>query len=128
VGADLERVERRSPYLVEDFFTIDEQKQVGAAPACSRDLLVTAIWSAKEAVLKAHGVGLSVDTRRVSCTLGTPSGQWQGFSLPLGADPLTTNTTGWWQVAGEYVLALAAKTGTASAPLPVQVLCKEALT
>ncbi len=65
VGADLEKIEPRTETFILDYFTPAECQLVEAASAESRAVLVTLIWSAKEAMLKALGVGLRWDTRMV---------------------------------------------------------------
>jgi len=65
IGVDIEQVESRAAALVSDFFTASEAARVWACPEPTRDTLVTVIWSAKEAVLKALREGLRMDTRRV---------------------------------------------------------------
>src|SRR5262245_45476038 len=67
IGADIERIEPRDWQFVEDYFSDDEVLQVRQAPAEQYATLITAIWSAKEAALKALRQGLTVDTRSVSC-------------------------------------------------------------
>lgn len=110
VGADLEYIESRSWTLAQDFFTADEQARVLAASADQRDLMLTAIWSAKEAVLKAQRVGLREDTRRINCRLGFPSESWQPFALVSSPDCQEIFTASWWRVDGSFVLALVART------------------
>ncbi len=66
VGIDLEVVESRSAIFTEDYFTTQEVQYVTSLRETERDAGITRIWSAKEAVLKALGVGLRVDTRSVS--------------------------------------------------------------
>lgn len=78
VGADIERIEPREPGFVEQFFTPAEIAAVRAAPPGERDALITAIWSAKEAVLKSLRVGLRADTRLITCRFPSP--------LPIGDD------------------------------------------
>jgi 4'-phosphopantetheinyl transferase len=92
VGADIEHIEPRPWRFVEDYFTADEIDQVRAAPAGLQDTLVTAIWSGKEAVLKALRVGLTVDTRAVSCFFQEPSGAWEAAD----AETVPTDRTGGW--------------------------------
>ena len=86
LGADLETVTPRDPALVGDFFGDAEQALVAAAPAGEpRDRLVARIWSAKESVLKALGVGLRLDTRTIEVAAeGGPP--WPG--APAGFRPL----------------------------------------
>jgi phosphopantetheinyl transferase len=69
VGADLERIAPRPEGLVRDFFRPAEISAWEALPPGSaRDGFASAVWSAKEAVLKALRLGLSVDTSvEISC-------------------------------------------------------------
>ena len=69
IGVDIERIEPRAAEFAEDYFTAHELDQLRAAPPESRDTLVTLIWSAKEAALKALRLGLTVDTRKIECTV-----------------------------------------------------------
>lgn len=78
LGADLETVAPRDPALVADFFTPLEQELVArAAAGDARDRLVARIWSAKESVLKALGVGLRLDTRSIEIA-GEGGAPWPG--------------------------------------------------
>jgi 4'-phosphopantetheinyl transferase len=96
-----------------DYFTAAEQVLVERCAEAWRPALVTAIWSAKEAVLKALRAGLRQDTRSVSCLIEpidfspddwTPFViQWDERSLEQPLPQLT----GWWQVQNDFVLALA---------------------
>ncbi|MCG8350348.1 MAG: 4'-phosphopantetheinyl transferase superfamily protein, partial [Chloroflexales bacterium] len=131
IGADIEHVEPRAESFVEDYFTAEEIQQVRRAPAGIRDLLVTLIWSAKEAVLKALRVGLTVDTRRVSCLIGATermNSTWNSFVISCDTQLLaerigqpvgramyggssylaqTATFTGWWRTKDDYVLTIA---------------------
>ncbi|MEZ4770263.1 MAG: 4'-phosphopantetheinyl transferase superfamily protein [Caldilineales bacterium] len=86
------------------------------------DMLVTATWSAKESVLKALQLGLTVDTRRVTvlCQIAGDLTQWTPVQIdcdsailphPDGADGVSTAAShrldGWWRVEGDYVLTMA---------------------
>lgn len=109
LGADLESIEARSDGLMNDFFTIGEQAQVNAVSSAQRDMIVTAIWSAKEAVLKALRKGLTVDTREVEIRI--PSAEqgvngWEPFELCLHMEnPMPLR--GWWRQWDGFVLTLA---------------------
>lgn len=108
IGADIEQVAPRHPAFAGDYFTPIERAAVAAAPPERRELLITAIWSAKEAALKALRLGLSVDTRRVECRVAPASGgAWA--TVALSCDPIleAPPLRGWWRVSEGYVLTLA---------------------
>ena len=67
LGCDLEAIEPRSPGFVADYFTADERALIAAAPEAQHPTLANAIWSGKEAALKAIRRGLAEDTRLVTC-------------------------------------------------------------
>ncbi|MHC1783771.1 MAG: 4'-phosphopantetheinyl transferase superfamily protein [Anaerolineaceae bacterium] len=90
-GADLEHLEPRSPGLLNDFFTPAEGAWVASLPEHEQTLAANLVWSAKEAYLKAIGIGLQIDTRNVdiqNCQLDENNG-WQslGFCVNSVADP-----------------------------------------
>lgn len=118
VGADMERIETRDWSFVRSYFTPSEIVQVEDALPEQRDLLSTAIWSGKEAVLKVLREGLRLDTRLIECrfdpvkastTDWIPFGiSWQ-MAVP-DADPI--RWSGWWRLyhkAHPFVLTLATK-------------------
>jgi 4'-phosphopantetheinyl transferase len=112
IGADIERIAPRAPEFADDYFTPPELMQVAASPVNKRDAMVTLIWSAKEAALKALRLGLTVDTRRVSIELCQPYGAALAWApLAVRSTLPQTETSGgiygWWWVVGEYVLTLA---------------------
>lgn len=121
VGADIEMVEGRSPRFVNDYFTPEEIRHLRDTPYDLRNTLVTATWSAKEAVLKALRLGLTVDTRLVSCLCAVDeplAGGWYAVSvacdakiLPQASPATDTITCGWWRLEGSYVLTLAVVMG-----------------
>jgi 4'-phosphopantetheinyl transferase len=67
VGIDLERVHTRprALELARRFFAPPEQAWLEAQPADMRDEAFLRLWCAKEAVLKAHGHGLSFGLHRL---------------------------------------------------------------
>jgi len=79
IGVDVEIIEPRSRALVEDFFVDEEVATVDAAE--EPDVVANTIWSAKEAVLKALHLGLSVDTRRVRCRVPVAAATWQEIDV-----------------------------------------------
>ena len=108
---NLELVEPRDPALVRTFFTEHEQATVAAEPG---PRAVARIWSAKESVLKALGLGLRLDTREVeivgeATVPGAPSG-WAPLEMTLGpgAPPaLRRAFQVAWRDEGGYVLSIA---------------------
>lgn len=113
VGADMERIEARAPVFVADYFTAAEQEAVAQAAPALRETFITAVWSAKEAVLKALHLGLSVDTRTVSCLFGpvtSSPAMWRPFAIALDEARLERPApalAGWWRLWGSFVLTVA---------------------
>lgn len=120
IGADIEHVEPRVSSFVDDYFTADEQATVRECG--NPDRMITVIWSAKEAALKATQAGLTVDTRSINCAiLSDPAQDWHPLTITYAQpDSLTTNwydgvpqtsrgqADGWWRQEGEYILTLVA--------------------
>jgi 4'-phosphopantetheinyl transferase len=114
VGADIERVEPRSPEFVETYFSNEEQALVQQTPPAQRDIVVTAIWSAKEAALKALRLGLTVDTRSVTCLPAlSPTTEWATVTLTctsplcIGPSKSSPSLAGWWRLLDGYILTIA---------------------
>jgi len=113
VGTDLERIETRTKMFILDYFTPAERQLVNNYPAEARAMVVTLIWSAKESMLKALGVGLRRDTRMVEVQAleeclpgGEEQGKWQ--KIKVGEQPAGKRTwAAWWQRRDPYVLTLA---------------------
>jgi 4'-phosphopantetheinyl transferase len=119
VGADVERVEPRASAFIESYFCAAEAANIGGEDRASRDRLVAATWSGKEAVLKALHLGLRVDTRRVRCILRlitSPKVGWHPFDITV--DPTLESQNGcsgqwlgWWRLPEDrpdLVLTIAA--------------------
>ena len=93
VGADLEWVENRPPSFLEDYFTSAEYAAGLAYQGGVQDLYFTLLWSLKEAVLKAVGKGLRLDTRRVEISGledlpgALQDSAWRSAAVTFGMDP-----------------------------------------
>lgn len=88
IGVDLETVEPRDPALVRQFFSASEADRVAKAASRDADRTIARIWSAKEAVLKAIGIGLRHDTRDivVGDEIAVPPGApeaWRALDMRL---------------------------------------------
>ena len=107
LGCDVERVEKRSPRFVNDYFTPREALLVEHSPEASRPFLASLIWSAKESVLKARRVGLRADTRTVEVRLaGDRFGGRCGLLTLRCVEPVETLRGCWW-VADGFVYTIA---------------------
>ena len=111
VGCDLEAIEPRSPGFVADYFTADERAFMAAEPQEQHPTLANAIWSGKEAALKAIRRGLAEDTRLVTC-LPSPiymDGGWRELTYRWEvSDRNLPALAGRWREADRYVMTLAA--------------------
>jgi 4'-phosphopantetheinyl transferase len=113
VGADIEFIEPRSDAFVMDYFTDAELNIVCMMSGAERDVIATAIWSAKQAVLKTLGLGLIVDTRAVSCHI-EPAYRaftgWTPFNITLDQRHLQVDhgVIGWWRIHNNFVVTVAA--------------------
>ena len=122
LGADIEQIMPRAAVFVTDYFTPSEQARLQQSSPEHYHMLVTAMWSAKEAALKALQLGLTVDTRAVACLISPvhePPQAWTPFAIELNWELLAAAAVetqnfaslrldGWWQTIPGYVLTLAA--------------------
>ena len=116
IGADLESVAPRDPALVRQFFSEGEAERV-AKTAGGAERAVARIWSAKEAVLTAMGIGLRHDTRDivVGDEMDAPpglAGDWRGLEirlapLLLAARGVPRSLTLLWRDFDAYVITVA---------------------
>jgi 4'-phosphopantetheinyl transferase len=113
VGADLEKIEARTETFILDYFTTAERELVDTYPAETRAVAVTLIWSAKESMLKALGVGLRWDTRLVEVHSlrgllpgSMLQGKWQ--KIRIGERQASQRAwVAWWQQKDQFILTLA---------------------
>lgn len=112
IGADIEQIKPRSETFIDDYFTETEALLVRQVDGALRDIQVTAVWSAKEAVLKALHLGLSVDTRAISCLIDPgkrPSDSWVPFKIRCDNTRLpktAPHLSGWWRTMDQFVMTL----------------------
>lgn len=113
LGADIEAIEPRAAAFAEEYFTPLENRFLTLVPADQRMTLINAIWSGKEAALKAIRRGLAEDTRIVSCLPHPVMGdkaQW----LPMRIEWTAERTQqpmpplrGYWRHENNSVMTLA---------------------
>jgi 4'-phosphopantetheinyl transferase len=117
LGCDVERVEPRTERFVADYFTAAERERVARTAAVDRPMLVTLIWSAKEAALKVLGEGMRLDTRAVSVEVPmTPLAAWgQGAALRVRL-PDARWIPGWCWVGDGFAWAVLGDCPTVVAP------------
>ena len=107
IGVDIEKIEPRSPVFAEDFFTDSEVQLVEKNPVGTVDQTITLIWSAKEAVLKAMGKGLRLDTREIEISSFKDGAEGWGTFLVSSHFGDLTYFNGRWRIKGDYTLTLA---------------------
>lgn len=105
-GCDVEKITSHSAAFLEDYFTRNERFWL----ADSKDIPFNSslLWSAKEAVLKALGRGLSIDTRMVEChpwlQQSTHFSGWKQFEVVVMGLPYPLRTV--WRQVDDYVLTV----------------------
>ena len=88
-------------------------REVREREVARADILTTAIWSGKEAVLKALREGLRIDTRRITCRFdgfASPPQEWTPFTVVVDdglAAQFSGAWSGWWRVKDRFVLTMA---------------------
>ncbi|CAN5615556.1 4'-phosphopantetheinyl transferase superfamily protein [soil metagenome] len=107
LGTDLERVRPRprALELAQRFFAKDEARQLAALSAPAREQAFLRLWCAKEAVLKAHGHGLSFGLERL--VFAADGDDW----ALVDCDPALGTATDWslhhFQPAPGYLAVVA---------------------
>lgn len=111
LGGDIEVIEPRSPGFVADYFTAEERNLMAAAPDDQHATLANAIWSGKEAALKAIRRGLAEDTRLVTCipALDEAGGGWRPLYYRWeAAERALPALSGLWRQLEGFVMTVAA--------------------
>jgi|WetSurMetagenome_2_1015567.scaffolds.fasta_scaffold45466_3 4'-phosphopantetheinyl transferase len=116
LGVDLEQIEPRSTAFIVDYLTTSELEMVEKCLPFAREIAVNLIWSMKESMLKALGVGLHWDTRKVEVkniedpiSPGTGAGSWMKIQVADKGN-IFRSWTGWWQIRQNSILTAAAFT------------------
>lgn len=75
IDLELQRPRPRALALAQRFFTADEASALGTLGGSAREAAFVQLWCAKEAVLKAHGHGLSFGLHRLG--FARSGGDWR---------------------------------------------------
>jgi 4'-phosphopantetheinyl transferase len=84
LGCDLEFIQQHGDNFAEDYFVDEEKALLSRFPELNEDVVLTLIWSGKEAALKALRQGLRRDTRSVVVSLNWLEGSddsWNALSV-----------------------------------------------
>jgi 4'-phosphopantetheinyl transferase len=96
LGFDLECVEPHSSAFCREYFTPAENAYLALLSNSEHAQMASAFWSGKEAVLKAIGTGLNLDTRRIELRPGgSLSADWSYWPATL----YTPEYPSAWQIA-----------------------------
>jgi phosphopantetheine--protein transferase-like protein len=102
-GLDIEKIEDRTLEFVQDFFTPWEIEKYLTLDKSDNNEYTTMVWSAKEAVLKTMGLGLSIDTRKVEIVPKSirkkPPG-WNECSAQIIISPNLKFKINWQEIYG----------------------------
>ena len=110
LGVDIERIEPRHAQFAQTYFTAAEMHRLNQSQPEQVDCLLTAIWSAKEAALKALRLGLRADTREVQVNIRSfrcEPQEWSAFTIEWR--PGAVALQGWWRFWRGFVLAMAVR-------------------
>lgn len=115
IGVDIELVETRPASFLQDYFTALEAETTSKLDPQERARWITMSWSIKESFLKAMGIGLRADTRRIEVAGGMRSGDidvelftWLPVNISAqewGSEPVY----GCYCNMGQYVLTVVAR-------------------
>ncbi len=110
IGIDLECIEPRADSFMETFFTVEEIAFARSVNGKQRNLWITLVWSLKEAVLKALGQGLRLDTRTVQvqppATLTQVETEWQPIHVTC-AQSAPSHWSAWFMRRDNLLITLA---------------------
>lgn len=108
LGIDLEWVEERDPSFYSDYFTPVELGLIHEKSTDQTAHIGTLLWSAKEAMLKALGQGLHLDTRSVEVLriANIPKDGWGKLDIQSSAIA-GASWRGYWRQIGNTICTIA---------------------
>lgn len=109
IGADVEKIEPYPASFADTFFTREEIDAIHSYDAQQRDIWVVLVWSLKEAILKALGEGLRLDTRQIKIQpisgLDIDDSVWRSVEFKLDL-PMPGSWQSWWRRYEDYILTI----------------------
>lgn len=115
LGVDLEWIVPHDTGFAESYLSPEENKLVDPRLRRLYHLHLNAIWSAKEATLKALRPRARIDLRRLHCLIQpifVEPQTWIPFQIrfpeELAAQHVAEHLAGWWQTLGGFVLTIVA--------------------
>ena len=110
VGIDLELIEEKTQGFLEDYFTSSEVNQIMKLAQDERFLAASLFWSGREAILKAHQIGLRVDTRSFELRYSAFLDDQNWHPLEMIAYPRELGQIKlFWKQIEAYIITLAVK-------------------
>ena len=122
-GVDVERLGRvdDTASLSRRFFTAEERDALLALPPPERELLFYRYWTLKEAYVKARGLGLALNLKKIWFDVGNPSRVAIHCS-----DDLDDDASDWtfqtWEIGNRHVLAAAARLAASGRARSIRIL------
>jgi len=110
LGIDLELIEEKTQGFLDDYFTTSEVQQIKALSSNEQALASSLLWSGREAMVKAHQIGLRLDTRvfELKIPSATIHESWQHLKiLVLPAEMGKVSL--FWRMGDCYLITLAVK-------------------
>ncbi|MFH1152415.1 MAG: 4'-phosphopantetheinyl transferase superfamily protein [Pseudomonadota bacterium] len=91
IGVDVEDCRRKTDVAIADrFFSVSEADSIKQCPSEDRQSAFYDFWTLKESYIKARGMGLSIDLKHFSFSIGTPG-------ITIDFDPSLNDSSREWQ-------------------------------
>ena len=118
LGIDLELVEEKSQGFIEDYFTKAETYQIVHLSSDEQMLASSLLWSGREALVKAHQIGLRVDTRAFELKYAPANKKetWQPLEILIYPSEMGLVKL-FWLPFDEYIITLAVKQKNQEIPI-----------
>jgi len=107
LGCDIELIQEHEVNFAEDYFIDEEKELLLRVPDLSKNVVLTLIWSGKEAALKALRQGLRLDTRSVAVSFDLrQDGENSWSALSVRSLEPSCIFGGWWRKSQSFILTI----------------------